>query len=603
MEKGNGQKAIAGGGAFNCRYDEFLTLMEADESLFDFMGFSREEFEKEFGNHVLEAIYEGDREIILEEIKRQLSKGKVFMYENRLKVKGGINRWVWVSAELKQDDTDGNWFHCTFHDISCEKEAQERLEMSEKRYEIILSHMQDIIFELDCTTYDIYYSPSFEKKFGYQIPVKGFPDSMFATDIVYEEDKAPLRKRFQAMLKGSGEMECEYRLKKIDGTYIWVDVHATALRDEEGRLLKILGIISDIDQRKQEILKAKRAATSDPLTGLLNRRECAAQIEQYMRENQEPAAFLLIDVDNFKQINDTYGHLYGDSVLNQAAGSLKAIFRRNDIVGRIGGDEFVVFMTNLSQRGVIASKTADIQHIFQSFAVGDMPCGIGCSIGVSFYPGHGNDFRSLFSKADVAMYQAKKKGKGGYCVYGNRVVSEDDTDPIQPSREMQKNLHDYILEYTLNIFIENTQNHCAVPKLLNLLGRVFSADRIYIFQKMNTMKLTNTYGWTSDEGASDGIKPPDIRRFPMEETITFYNDTGKLKDLEMRQWFAARSTKAAAVFCMKDMEEILTAVVYEDCHDTRPSSDEERYSILMISRLIHLFLLKEKAAGERNTIK
>ncbi|MFQ7550425.1 MAG: PAS domain-containing protein [Blautia marasmi] len=121
----------------------------------------------------------------------------------------------------------------------------------------MLSQMQDIIFELDCVTYEIYYSPNFEKKFGYQIPAEGFPDSMFSTDIIYEADKARLR-GIQAILRGNDKMECEYRLKGRDSSYLWVDVHATALRDMDGKLLKILGIISDIDQRKRKLSGRRR---------------------------------------------------------------------------------------------------------------------------------------------------------------------------------------------------------------------------------------------------------------------------------------------------------------------------------------------------------
>lgn len=101
--------------------------------------------------------------MVMEEIHRQLKNSKVFMYENRLVQKGGTICWAWISAELIDDKEQGDWFHCIFHDISREKEAQRQLAISEKRYEIVLSQMQDIIFELDCVTYEIYYSPNFEK--------------------------------------------------------------------------------------------------------------------------------------------------------------------------------------------------------------------------------------------------------------------------------------------------------------------------------------------------------------------------------------------------------------------------------------------------------
>lgn len=135
-------KEKIGGGVFNCRYDEHFTLIDADDYLFAFLGYTREEFAERFHNHVLDAVYEGDREMIREEISRQLKTGNVFMYENRLVKKGGTICWVWISAEFKEDKKDGNWFHCIFHDTSAEKEAQRQLAISEQRYEIVLSQMQ-----------------------------------------------------------------------------------------------------------------------------------------------------------------------------------------------------------------------------------------------------------------------------------------------------------------------------------------------------------------------------------------------------------------------------------------------------------------------------
>lgn len=405
------------GGVFNCKYDEGFTLISADDSLFEFLGYTREEFQEHYHGHIMEAIYEEDQEGVKEEIKKQLACSRVFMYENRLRVRDGEIRWVWVSAELMDSEDEGGWFHCIFHDITGEKRAQQELALSELRYELVLAQTQDIIFELDCVTYDIYYSPNFERKFGYQIPTKGFPDSMFATDIIYEEDKAGLRAKFHTILNGENQMECEYRLKKSDGTYLWVDARAAALRDSDGRLLKILGIISDIDGRKQEILAAKKAAVLDPLTGIYNRGECVALVETYMKRTQGQAAMFLIDVDNFKCVNDTFGHVYGDQLLQEMAGGLRAVFRQSDVVARVGGDEFVVFMTDVGSKEIIVNKASAIQGVFERWAGEANECIMGCSIGVSFYPEHGSDFLTLYRKADEAMYRAKKSGKRRFCVY------------------------------------------------------------------------------------------------------------------------------------------------------------------------------------------
>lgn len=590
-----------GGGIFNCRYDRFFTLISADDNLFRFLGYTREEFKEKFDNHVLDAIYEGDRETLLKEIGRQLLATKVFMYENRLVVKGGCVRWVWVSAELMEDEERGDWIHCIFHDISREKKIQEQQQINEKRYDIILSHIQDIIFELDCAAYSIYYSPNFQKKFGYEIPAQGFPDSMFATDIIFEEDKSILRGQFQSILAGEDEMECEYRIKSRDGLYLWVDVHASALRDSEGKLLKILGIISDIDQRKREIIKAQKAAVSDPLTGLLNRRECVWQIEHYMELNHNPAAFLLIDVDNFKGINDAYGHLYGDSVLNEFAGSLRTIFRKEDIIARIGGDEFVVFMANLSTIGIIEEKIREIQNIFQRFTIEGFTGKVSCSTGISLYPGHGSDFRSLFAKADAAMYWAKNNGKARFCIYGTDMNRNKGSGSEPPSRVMRKSFHDHIIEHAFRIFLENQENSQAIPRLLDLVGRVFYADRLLIFELGDSGRFTNTYQWHSERlshvtDAAGAVVKPDINGLSLQEKLTAYSSTDEIEEPKLRQWFAERGTKAAITCCLKEKEEVLTVVVYEDCHGSRSSSGEEKYTLLMISQIIHLFLLKEHNA-------
>lgn len=241
-------------GVFDCLYDEFYTLIGDAPGYCAYLGYTAEEFEALFHGHLVDTIYEEDRQEILKEIKRQLKESNVFMYENRVVTRDGELRWVWISAEVRTDADRRRWFHCTYHDITEEKKARQMLAVSEQRYEIIMSHTQDIVFELDCVSWEIYYSSNFEAKFGYSVPAKGFPDSMFASDIIFEEDKEKLESRFRSLIAGDDEMECEYRLKKEGGNYIWVEVLAAAIREADGSLLKIVGIIKDINDRKREIL-------------------------------------------------------------------------------------------------------------------------------------------------------------------------------------------------------------------------------------------------------------------------------------------------------------------------------------------------------------
>ena len=133
---------------------------------------------------------------------------------------------------------------------------------------------------------------------------------------------------------------------------------------------------------------------------------------------------MILDMDNFKGINESYGHHFGDNVLIQAAKTLKSVFRSDDVLGRIGGDEFVIFMKDIDSRGKVEERAVQVCERFSSLF--DPSLDVTCSIGIAMYPDHGTDNRELYQNADKALYQAKRFGKNMYMVYdtlnsGNRV--------------------------------------------------------------------------------------------------------------------------------------------------------------------------------------
>lgn len=596
IENRENERVYLTGGVFDCLNDDGFTLIHSPDGLYEFLGYTREEISQLFHNHLLECIYIDDRQAVKEEISRQLAAGKVFMYENRLTTKDGMIRWVWVSAELGKDECQRQYFHCIFHDITDTKKNQEQLAISEQRYEIILSQTQDIIFELDCKTFEIYYSANFEKKFGYQIPVKGFPDSMFATDIIYEADKAKLRRKFQGLLSGDGHMSHEYRIKHKDGRYTWVDVHATVMRDSGGQPIKILGIITDIHARKTEILETKRMANLDPLTGLLNRRECVRRINRYVETCCCLAALIIVDIDNFKTLNDTKGHPYGDSVLTRISRGLLSVFRQNDVVARIGGDEFLIFLSEIKESDNILPKLEAIQEIFLAVnATGpDMP--ISCSIGVSFYPEHGSDFTTLFAKADAAMYHAKRHGKGQHCIYKEGKLLSRETVSKQPL-SLQSDIQNHIIENIFRIFMEMPDNSTALPEILGFIGRTFRIDRIYICQKTECEAFKIKYHWCGREipSMSDSLQTLftlDFQRSPGFPAVDFRN-TEEITNPAIRNWFKSRGVKAAFLFWVGDESRLMNIIGLEDCHEVREAIEEVLESLYMICEILNLFFIKE----------
>lgn len=180
--------------------------------------------------------------------------------------------------------------------------------------------------------------------------------------------------------------------------------------------------ITDVFNRELEYKKAQREAVTDPLTQVYNRLGSERLIQMAMEEGSEISALLLFDLDDFKQINDTYGHLMGDQILYQVGQTLTECFRKNDIIARYGGDEFIVFVTNLKSEDdihpivdrVIKRINQDCQKVLAEFEV-------NASLGIAFY--ENQSFSELISQADLALYQAKNK-KNGYSVHDQRMYRE-----------------------------------------------------------------------------------------------------------------------------------------------------------------------------------
>lgn len=174
-----------------------------------------------------------------------------------------------------------------------------------------------------------------------------------------------------------------------------------------------------INYRKQEQLEEK--ADTDLLTGLNNKLATERKIKEYIAKNPKSRAMMFIlDIDNFKKINDTMGHAFGDEVLRSLGQQIGSIFRASDIIGRVGGDEFFIFLKNIMTDETIKKEAKKVENFFQDFKTGEYTkYSATASIGVAIFPEEGADFDSLYKAADQALYKAKKRGKNQLAFYND----------------------------------------------------------------------------------------------------------------------------------------------------------------------------------------
>ncbi len=242
------------------------------------------------------------------------------------------------------------------------------------------------------------------------------------------------------------------------------------------------------------------------MTGLYNRMTAKAKIDQALRQEQTySSALFMLDIDNFKQINDTYGHTYGDAVLSEVASKLEKIFRQQDLLSRLGGDEFLVFLENIPEDLALSKAQQICERLRTVYSSSGRYCEISCSVGVAFSPRHGSSFEELYDKADTALYHSKNQGKNRYSVYqdGLTKINLGLRQPAEPGTRVGKVFSQNIVEYIFKILYYSEDLELAVTSVLELLCKHYSASRGYFIEYMpKERSYTMRYEW-----CAPGLKP------------------------------------------------------------------------------------------------
>jgi len=303
------------------------------------------------------------------------------------------------------------------HHIRSLEETRELLEHSESRLRKLVNGMREILFELDPDGHVSFVNPAWQALTGFAAEdTLGKPFRDFLIDEGAIQDIEP------RALPRLHEKNREIALRTADGKRLWVSLQADAQLDAAGNFTGVIGTLGDITRsvelnrllsRYQDELY--QLSVTDPLTGLYNRHHFDAQLEVILADHlskNRPVCLLLIDLDGFKFINDTYGHPLGDEVLRATAQLLRSQVRRNDYLARMAGDEFAMVLKNTdveSARRIALKVHTEITQLRIPLPVGHMQ--LQSSIGVAEAPAHGRNAQDLVTAADVALYHSKRQGR------------------------------------------------------------------------------------------------------------------------------------------------------------------------------------------------
>lgn len=292
-----------------------------------------------------------------------------------------------------------------------------RLSEREQLFSTLMGAVNAVLWAFDGQSRQmVYVSPAYERIFGRSAALllgdfDEWRNSVYPDDLEYAE-----KTLYDVLEQGAIEGR-EYRIIRGDGQLRWISDKcfvAQGVDHEHGPI--VVGIAEDITEKKQLEGELQRLATTDVLTQSSNRRhffECAQREFERARQYATPLAFQLLDIDDFKRINDTYGHQMGDQVLQRVAQCGASVLRRGDLFGRIGGEEFALLLPgckpDLAEQ-IGERLQREVQRL--SFtAPGGKRFGVTISLGVTYIKADDPDLSALFSRADAAMYTAKRLGK------------------------------------------------------------------------------------------------------------------------------------------------------------------------------------------------
>jgi len=391
-------------------------ITDANHQVMQLFGYDYGEI---LGKRADDLVHDSEKQVCADKLKMALLGMQPPIYEHIFQRKDGSVFPAEINLSPARG-TDGkvHYVQCIVRDISQRKAAERALQESGRRYQTLFSQSLDAIFIIGLDGYILDANPGAAKMLGYEVEeMKGLHVRVFSAP----DEKIHTNHVIAKLLAGETLLPYERLAIKKDGTIFPVEVRAVLVRDADGNPLYIQSASHNITERKNFEQQLHHLATHDPLTGLPNRSLFFDRLQHALaraRRTKRKVAILFIDLDGFKQVNDTYGHAIGDRLLQAITKRLETCFRESDTLARMGGDEFTLILENITglEQAITLSERV-LSSLEELFLIQGHEISVSASLGLSLFPEDGEEGELLVNHADNAMYAAKRTGKGGLMVY------------------------------------------------------------------------------------------------------------------------------------------------------------------------------------------
>lgn len=498
-------------------------------------------------------------------------------------------------------------YHVIFTDLSGMEEVRRVTAFEKRKYDIIADLTADIPFEYDFVTDTMVYADKFRTVFGTspRIPyfrrrltqgasIDGISDvfSPVVSTMDIPVDKA---------------LECQVVTR--DGTTRWFSVCCMCIMDERNMPTKSIGVTRNIDRQKKEQLRLQDKASTDAMTGLRNKAATEEEIREALAEVApgRMGVLMMLDVDNFKTVNDSLGHLAGDTVLVQLARQLVRIFRGDDIIGRVGGDEFHVFMKNMKDISAAHEKAHEIcVAVREQFANSELGNIVSVSVGAT-YVEEPIAYGELFRQADVALYRAKANGKNCYEFFGSSAPVEQRTHTISAAPSQMVARSGFILDI-IDTLYSMPDLHAGIDKALEFIGHSLKLSAIVVYEESPSHKsISMTHEWVANTlwRRKDQYQhvPSAEMHLPKPKVPggIYYCSNTETLPVNQQAFYIESSIKALLQSDIMHENKVIGHIRFEERNGPRIWTQQEIDAVVLVARLMSGHISQEQSMSLMKT--
>ena len=474
-----------------------------------------------------------------------------------------------------------------------------------------LNDMAAFVWDLETDT--MAFNHGMEGIFPFALPREKVSDYLLHSRIIHLHDRA----RFVELVRGvqekwqprSGDkqqvLQLDFRIYAGKRRYKWLHLAGTVEWNEE-RHRVVSGFIQNVDRDRRHLHTLIRQLEKDPMTGLYSKSYTPQLVNKILQRGGRHA-LLVLDLDHFKEVNDHLGHHVGDAVILDMALYFRKIFRRTDVLGHIGGDEFAMLLRDVEDRQQIYDKCLQIRNCLRrKYAHDNIEINVSASIGVALYPEHGKKYEALFQRADSALYAAKQAGRDRAVIYEQGEIDKAPADAYMQAEEKSM-VTDHtsfalLLEnptrYMLNLVMQSGDTSLTVQILLEIFAKHFHVDRAYVFWDIDGMHWPRPiFDYASAECkpltmAHDGsVRRQMYKRLKKTPfgMVSECRDTGCLPQ-SAGEVFASHRIRAYIAVKVMDGGRFSGSVGFDVCNRPHAWTDSEREVLHCFAEIMRRFL-------------